>query len=79
MCRVRGIIQVLSYVSFHYLNILTFLCCGDMLIFSDRESRNQEKGTYPHHGSFSALEFCNSTTVSLITDILMISEMFTSV
>lgn len=55
-------VTVLSYVSFHYLNILqylillSFLCYGDMLIFSDSESRDQEKGTYPGHvlhGSFS--------------------------
>lgn len=69
MYRVRGIIKapkeitVLSYVSFHYLNmllsffLLSFLRYGDMLIFSDKESRDQENEEltqvmYKVHGSF---------------------------
>lgn len=69
MYRVRGIIKapkevtVLSYVSFHYLNILqslilsSFLCYGNMFIFSDRESRDQENEEltqvmYKVHGGF---------------------------
>lgn len=33
---------------------------------------------YKVHGSFYVLEFSNSNTVRLIADILMITEMFTS-